>query len=117
MNRTATVSGTKTRYNRPAHMNAHACFHWLANIVLVLCAALFILFAGDYLVLHFRIAAYGVNGATARLTTFAAAPLKDGKFEVYYDQPQMETCVRSIFPWLGDEPCWYLERHPITVVY
>jgi hypothetical protein len=28
----------------------------------------------------------------------------------------MQTWVRSIFPWLGDEPCWYLQRHAVTVV-
>lgn len=98
-------------------MSSHTFFRWLANSALILCAALVILFAGDYLVLHFRIAAHGLNGATQSLTTFAAAPLKDGRFSVFYDQPQIQTCVRSIFPWLGDQPCWYLQRHPITIVY
>jgi hypothetical protein len=98
-------------------MDSPTLWRWLANSALVLCAAVVLAFAGDFLVLHVRIAARGLDSATAKLNTYAAAPLKDGKFDVYFDQPQTQTCVRSLFPWLGYQPCWYLQRHPITVVY
>ena len=73
------------------------------------------LYAGDYLVLRYRIAAHGVEAASANVPTYSAAPLKNGRLDVYYDQPQMQTCVRSIFPWLGYQPCWYLRRHTINL--
>jgi hypothetical protein len=88
----------------------------LSIAALALCVAFIALFAGDFLVLRIRIAAHGVDAVTTQLATYTAAPLKDGKYSVFYDQPQMQTCVRSIFPWLGDEPCWYLQRHDVNIV-
>lgn len=89
---------------------------WLSKAGLILCVAFLVLFAGDYLVLRIRIAIHGVDRATAHVTTFEAALLKDNKYNVYFDQPQIQTCVLSVFPWLGDAPCWYLRRHSIKIV-
>jgi hypothetical protein len=88
-----------------------------APIVAAIALALFIaLYAGDYLLLRLRIAARGAASVTSTVTVFYAAPLKDGKLNIFYDQPDTRTCVRSIFPWLGYQPCWYLQRHAIKVV-
>lgn len=83
----------------------------------VIALSLFIaLYVGDYLLLHARIAMRGADAATSTVTIYYAALLKNGKFSVFYDQPQTQTCVRSIFPWLGYQPCWYLSRHAIKTV-
>jgi hypothetical protein len=83
---------------------------------LITLASMFVaLYAGDYLVLRYRIAVHGPDAATSGVPTFYAAPLKNGRMSVYYDEPQMQTCVRSIFPWLGYEPCWYVKRHTINM--
>jgi hypothetical protein len=87
----------------------------LAVAVIALGSLFIALYVGDYLVLRYRIAAHGADAATSTVPTFYAAPLKGGKFDVYYDSPQMQTCVRSIFPWLGYEPCWYVKRHTISL--
>jgi hypothetical protein len=88
-----------------------------APIAAVIALSLFIaLYVGDYLLLHARIAARGVDSATSTVTIYYAALLKNGKFSVFYDQPETQTCVRSIFPWLGYQPCWYLSRHAIKTV-
>jgi hypothetical protein len=82
---------------------------------LIALGSLFIaVYAGDYLVLRYRMAEHGPDAATSGVPTFYAAPLKNGRLSVYYDQPQTQTCVRSIFPWLGYEPCWYVRRHTIN---
>jgi hypothetical protein len=87
-----------------------------APMVAAIAISLFIaLYAGDYLMLRYRIAAHGVEAASSSVPTYSAAPLKNGRLDVYYDQPQMQTCVRSIFPWLGYPPCWYLRRHTINL--
>jgi|SRR5277367_1421966 len=83
----------------------------------VIALSLFIaLYVGDYLLLHARIAMRGADAATSTVTIYYAALLKNGKFSVFYDQPQTQSCVRSIFPWLGYQPCWYLSRHAIKTV-
>jgi hypothetical protein len=79
-------------------------------------SALLLLYAGDYLLLRCRMAARGADGATSSVTVFYAASIKGDKVSVFSDQPQTQTCVRSIFPWLGYEPCWYLKRHAIKLV-
>jgi len=83
--------------------------------LIALGSVLVALYAGDYLVLHYRMAVHGPNAATSGVPTYYAAPLNNGRLSVYYDQPQMQTCVRSIFPWLGYEPCWYVKRHTINM--
>jgi hypothetical protein len=83
--------------------------------LIALGSALVALYAGDYLVLRYRMAVHGPDAATSGVPTYYAAPLNNGRLSVYYDQPQMQTCVRSIFPWLGYEPCWYVKRHTINM--
>ena len=84
--------------------------------VLALCTLLIVLYAGDDAVLHVRMARGGSASVIGRVTTFYAAPTKDGRVSIYYDQPQPEQCVRSIFPQLGYAPCWYFRRHTINLV-
>jgi hypothetical protein len=88
----------------------------LSNAALALCVLLVALCAGDYLALRYRFARHGVNSVTAKLVTYDAALLKDNKYSVFSDQPQTQTCVRSIFPWLGLEPCWYVRRHSVKIL-
>ena len=88
----------------------------LSIAALALCVLFVAVFAGDYVVLRYRFAAHGINAVTARVVTYDAALLKDRKYSVFSDQPQMQTCVRSIFPWLGLSPCWYLRRQTVTIL-
>lgn len=48
--------------------------------------------------------------ALGSVTYYYASALKDGKAEVYFDQPQTEVCVHSLFPHAGHSPCWYANR-------
>jgi hypothetical protein len=88
----------------------------LANAALVLCVLFVSLFAGDYLVMRYRFAVHGVDAVTAKVVTYDAAMVKGSKYRVFFDQPQTQTCVRSIFPWLGLESCWYLQRHSVKIL-
>jgi hypothetical protein len=101
---------TETRATRNAILRTA-----LPGALITLCSLFIALYVGDYLVLRYRIAVHGADSVTSTVPTFYAAPLKGGKFDVYYDSPQTQTCVRSIFPWLGYEPCWYLKRHTISL--
>jgi len=87
----------------------------LLNGVLAACVAFIAVFAGDYAVMRIRFAARGVNAVTAKAVTYDAALLKGSKYSVFSDQPQTQTCVRSIFPWLGLDPCWWVRRHSVNI--
>jgi hypothetical protein len=80
----------------------------------VLLAAL--VYAGDYLFLRFRIAYPKAGDAfgTVQMERLYAIPQKNGKIEYEFDarQPEVTTpCVHSLFPHMGNRPCWYLQRN------
>ena len=78
-------------------------------LVLLLLAA--VAYAADYAVLRYRIATNRAPFATITVHPYDAVPRKDHKIEYLAEDPRDETCVNSLFPHLGDPPCWYLSRH------
>jgi hypothetical protein len=80
----------------------------------VLLAAL--IYAGDYLFLRFRLVYPKAGDAfgTVQMERLYAIPQKNGKIEYEFDarQPEVTTpCVHSLFPHMGNRPCWYLQRN------
>jgi hypothetical protein len=70
-----------------------------------------VVYAGDYAAVRYRIPRSRSPLATVTVQRSYAVMKKDGKPDFYFDPPQDQTCVRSLFPHLGYEPCWYLTRH------
>ncbi len=70
-----------------------------------------VLYAGDYLILRFRIATNKQPYGSVTVRPYYAVPQKDHKTEFLFDDPQDQTCVHSLFSHLGDSPCWYLSRN------
>jgi hypothetical protein len=87
----------------------------LVPALIALCALFIALYAGDYAVLRLRIARGGLNSVLSTVTILYAAPIRGDKLSVFTDQPEQQTCVRSIFPQLAYIPCWYLHRHAFRV--
>jgi len=79
--------------------------------ILGLAIAVALIYALDAAVLRFRVAANRHAFDTVRVHPFYAMDRKDKKTEFMFDDPKDETCVNSLFPHLGDSPCWYLRRH------
>jgi hypothetical protein len=88
----------------------------LMAAAIALCTLFIALYAGDYAVLRYRIARGGPNSVLSTVTILYAAPIRGDKLSVFTDQPEQQTCVRSIFPQLTYTPCWYLRRHAFRVV-
>jgi hypothetical protein len=79
-------------------------------------ALLFAIYAGDYLFVRFRMAypQAGEAFGTVKMERLYAIPQKNGKIEYEFDaqQPEVATpCVHSLFPHMGNNPCWYLQRN------
>jgi hypothetical protein len=89
------------------------------GIVVVVVAA-FIL---DYVVLRAKIMfpKLGAATGTVQMTRLYAIAQKNGRVEYELDANQPEVtmpCVHSIFPHMGNSPCWYLQQNatkPIPV--
>jgi len=79
-----------------------------ALIVVLVSGAL--LYAGDYAVVRYPIPRSRDPLATVEVQPYYAVPLKDGKTEFMFLNPENRVCVRSLFPHLGHNPCWYVRR-------
>ena len=79
----------------------------IAAIVLTAAAAYFI----DYLVLRVRVATNRQPYGTVTVHPYYAVPQKGQKTEFILGDPADQQCVHSLFPHMGDSPCWYLASH------
>jgi len=44
--------------------------------------------------------------------SYYAVQEKNNRTEYIFNGVADQTCVRALFPHLGNVPCWYLRRHP-----
>ena len=73
--------------------------------------SLFMVYAGDYLSLRYRIPKNRDPLGTVEIEVYYAVGLKNHKVEYMRADPETQTCARSLFPQMGYLPCWYLNRH------
>jgi hypothetical protein len=85
-------------------------FRWTAGALIALAA---LLYAGDFLWFEFRMRNARPNDPLETVTFYYATDIKGVKEEIFYDQPQTDTCVHSIFPHGGHKPCWRFNRSGI----
>ena len=79
----------------------------LAALVIVSASA----YVLDYLVLRFRIASNRQPFGSITVHPYYAVPQKGQKTEFILGDPTVQQCVHSLFPHMGDNPCWYLTTH------
>lgn len=100
-------------------MFASAYIEYTMNRNKILCAALVLLaatYGADYLWVRYRIANPRAGVAFGSVTFYDSTTLKSGKTEVFYDQPLTQVCVHTIFPQLGESPCWYVSRGTVKPI-
>ena len=90
---------------------------------IILVAAVACAFVIDYAYVRIRMTHPKPTDPFEKLTRnrLLAIPQKNGKLNYELDQVQPTdtlTCVHSLFPHYGDQPCWYMKPHindPIPV--
>jgi hypothetical protein len=75
-----------------------------------------VLYICDYAFVRYKIRHPNLGSALGQVQVYEAARLKNGNFEVFWNQPQTETCVHSLFPQLGQIPCWYASRNNLKII-
>lgn len=48
---------------------------------------------------------------SVQVRVLLAVPQKGNRVEFIPGDTEIKSCVHALFPHLGLEPCWYLERH------
>jgi hypothetical protein len=93
------------------------------RVLAALAIAFAAFYACDYCYLRIRMLHHTPTDPFESMTRtrVLAIPQKSGKFDYQIDQTQPVetlTCVHSLFPHYGDQPCWYLKprlNQPIPV--
>lgn len=80
--------------------------------ILALVGAAALAFFIDFLVFRIRVAANWNPYGSVVVDHYYAVGEKSGKTEYMFDPPQAQPCTHSLFPQAGNQPCWYLSRHP-----
>lgn len=81
-----------------------------------LLAAALLAYVLDAIQVRVLLATGGPKKAYDTVTVLYAAGLKGNKYEIYTDQPDIETCARTLFPQMGYSPCWYLRKHTMRML-
>ena len=82
----------------------------VSQVAVVAIVLLGLLYAGDWMVLRYRISR-GTAFGSVEVDQFLSSALKGNKTEYDFVGTVQRTCSRSIFPQQGNPACWWLQRH------
>ncbi|HET8579071.1 MAG TPA: hypothetical protein VFO18_18380 [Methylomirabilota bacterium] len=88
----------------------------LKRILATVLLSLLLAWVCDVLWLQVRIRYPGSRDAFGTRTFYYATPLKSGRLEIFWNQPQSEVCVRSLFPHGGRVPCWSRPQNSVKTI-
>ena len=83
----------------------------MRRIALIVMVLLALVYAGDYAAVRIPIPRGRTVYGTVTVRPYYDVGLKSGKSDFYFLDPQNQTCVNSLFPHLGFNPCWYVRKH------
>ena len=85
----------------------------MKRILIIALVPLAIVYTSDYVLIRYRMAKNRTPFETVTIQRYYAVPQKNRKTEFYFDQPETQACVHSLFPHFGYSPCWYLRRKKV----
>lgn len=78
--------------------------------------AVILVYAADAAWVWLQIRKHRDPTRNVQVNVMLAIPLKNNRIEFAPGDTETQSCVRALFPHLGLEPCWYLERHTRKVI-
>ncbi|MDR3676002.1 MAG: hypothetical protein P4N24_10970 [Acidobacteriota bacterium] len=83
----------------------------VGRITMIVVGLLALVYAGDYASVRVPIPRGRAAYSTVKVRPYYNVGLKSGKSDLYFLDPQNVTCVNSLFPHMGFNPCWYVRKH------
>ncbi len=77
----------------------------MKRILIVALVSLSILYIGDYVSIRYRMTRNRTPFGAVTIQSYYAVPQKNRKAGFYFDQPETQVCVHSLFPHFGYSPC------------
>ncbi len=90
--------------------------HILKVLGFVVVVSLVGVYVTDYAWIEYRLGHATATDALGTVTFYYATMLKNGRLEVFYNQPQSEVCVYALFPHSGYRPCWFAGRSKVRTI-
>jgi hypothetical protein len=81
------------------------------RVLTIVLASLAIVYLCDDLAIRYRIPRSRAPLGSVTVQRYDAISEKNNKTEFDFESPVTVTCVHSLFPHMGYQPCWYLSRH------
>ena len=72
---------------------------------------MFLVYAFDYLSVRYLARHNHSPLGSVDIQVYYSVGIKGNKVEYMPADPETQTCVHSLFPQMGYQPCWYLNRH------
>ena len=88
----------------------------MKRVLIIAFVSLSLVYIGDYASIRYRVAKSRTAFGVVTVQTYYAVPQKNRKTEFYFDQPETQACVHSLFPHFGYSPCWYLNRKRVKQI-
>jgi hypothetical protein len=88
----------------------------LQGVALGLVALLAIVYVADYCSLRYQIPRGRAQFGQVTVNAMYAIHVKNGKIQYEPGDQEIDTCVNSLFPHFGDNPCWYMRRHTDKII-
>jgi len=82
----------------------------MKRALIIAIMAIAVVYLGDFISLWFKIP-HRERFGSVTVHTYYAVKLKNGRTEYDYAGDHDVTCTNSLFPQLGNKPCWYAARH------
>jgi hypothetical protein len=79
-------------------------------------AALAVVYLCDSLYIRHKMSSGDSSSALGAVQYYPATQEKSGQVEIFFESPQNETCVHSLFPHYGYNPCWYAKRRTVRLM-
>ena len=83
----------------------------LKQALLAVLALVIVAYAADDISVRYKVPASRQAFGSVQVRKVYAVRRKNGSTEFLFDDPRGVSCVNSLAPHLGLDPCWYLERH------
>ncbi len=109
------VRGIEREFDKTANQTAvfaAALFHYFIRAAVIVFVLIGIAFLIDYLELRANPNALG----SVEIHRYYAVGLKNKKTDYSSADPELQTCVNSLFPHFGYYPCWYLRSHNVKEI-
>lgn len=83
----------------------------IARLAVGIVIAVLLVYAADAVWVRLRMANHQDPTSAIQVRITYAIPQKNGRIAYSKGDTESQSCVRSLFPHLGLDPCWYVERH------